>query len=67
MCVKNNALPIENHCGAAEHTTDNYTVLPKSMPVGRAPGEGELTGGQVMATLITSLAAGSVTRCLAMA
>lgn len=55
MCVKNNAPPVESHCGAAENATDNYTVLAKSMPAGRAPGEGELAGGQVTLTLITSL------------
>lgn len=55
MCVKNNAPPVESHCGAAENATDNYTALPKSMPAGRAPGEGELAGRQVTVTLITSL------------
>lgn len=55
MCVKNNAPPVESHCGAAENATDNYTALPKSMPAGRAPGEGELAGGQVTVTPITSL------------
>lgn len=55
MCVKNNALPVESHCGIAENATDNYTVLPKSMAAGRAPREGELAGGQVTVTPITSL------------
>lgn len=50
MCVKNNAPSSESHCGTAENATDNYTELPKSMPAGRAPGEGELAGGQVTVT-----------------
>lgn len=50
VCVKNNVPSLESHCGTAENATDNYTELPESMPAGRAPGEGELAGGQVTVT-----------------
>lgn len=40
--VRNNAPPVESHCGAAENAADNYTAPPKSMPAGRAPGEPQL-------------------------
>lgn len=53
--VRNNAPPVESHCGAAENAADNYTAPPKSMPAGRAPGERQLG---VMVTPSTSLGCG---------